>query len=184
MNHPTCASMVKLIAFWWIVFGSFAFAQQESPRGETIGSGNLHFLPGDAFFSAAVSAQDAEAFLEPTRSLEFEYRLPKDALLFGGKLGFDRARINDAPLKLRQSLSSGYTWLRKGNPRELLEVDSETGETLEMNPVIVLIYPDSFDPDKFQFGLKYNEQWSDPKMQFGYTPFGRGGRISGYKPVP
>lgn len=132
---------------------------------------NNLFLPGDAFFPTELTADDLGRLTAgPNNPPVFEYStLGGYDLAFCGYAGYGRAKVPALDGAFVENLKQAYASIREGEDRQLVERKVNGTKTLvETNPVRILFYRQDFAFPKFKLGLRYNEDWVNEVLQFGY----------------
>lgn len=132
---------------------------------------NNYFLPGDAFFSVSISQQLIEQWSDSKeKSFTFRYSRFDGEFFACGNIGYGSLSVEDITPELRAALAEAY-WHFVSGTRPIYREEGDDGESKleQVNSVVALIYPKSFDL-KLPLGLKFNEDW----------PTQGGGRYGGF----
>lgn len=181
---------LQLLARVWILVLSAPWIlsdctyAQEGCR-DTIGNANVNFIPGDAFFSTALTEKDLAALTPTTNKLELDYRLPGSVRSFGGQFGYAVLELDDLGNEFAIALKRECAWLRKGHPLRFVRIVENGTEVLnELNPIRVLVYDSTFNAEKSRLGLRYNEGWNHESHAAKARLFGRSSKIVTHGVVP
>ena len=131
---------------------------------------NVYFLPGDSYFPAVLELDDVRRLSEEDASLDYA-RPAEFPGAFCGDIGYARLSLKNVPAELRANLKAVYFHARAGKPRKLNQYLDEEGEVLathEMNGLHAFFYNDDFDFRDRRLFVKYNEEWVEQSMRFGY----------------
>jgi hypothetical protein len=125
---------------------------------------NLYFMPGDAFFTTSLSEKSTSELPDAGGDVIFTHHCLDDDMALCGYAGFARLEVRKLPPEVATGLKTLYWELREqGYWKEDRVVTGKDGKVTreEMNPFLLLIYDKSFDPKRYDFGLKYNERWAE-----------------------
>lgn len=126
------------------------------------------FLPGDAFFRAALTKElvDGIAVSGDSNVLEMKYdtgRVDRECL------GYGVIQMSDFTRSRQENLRALYENIRATVPPVFEITASDRGEVRrELNGLPVLIYNQAFDWKNYCIGLRYNESWESDGVLFGY----------------
>ena len=121
---------------------------------------NNSFLPGDAFFSVALSQSVIERWTASSEAtFEFSYARFDGEFFACGNTGYSTLAVEGISPELRLALAEAY-WRYVSSNRPLYREEGNDGKSVleQTNSVVALIYNKSFDLE-FPLGLKFNEDW-------------------------
>lgn len=134
---------------------------------------NNLFLPGDSFFPTVLSEERLEALAEAADDdRTFTYSsLGGYPGAFCGYAGYDVVRFTHVDDEFVKNLRHVYDKIRQWDFRTLTE-RRQNGEVVltESNPIGVLFYRSDFEFGDGELGLRYNENWVQQVVRFGYEP--------------
>jgi hypothetical protein len=117
------------------------------------------FIPGDAFFRSALTAELISRIQHETdrQAMALEYRREHIA---HKTAGYVRIEISAASLARRKLLLAAYREIRRDIP-PIFEITTESGNEVrrELNGPELLLYNNSFDFRQYNIGLRYNESF-------------------------
>ena len=112
----------KLSGLTSIVLALFIF--------QTSWANNNLFLPGDAFFPTQLTKADLEGLQKAEGHLKFEYsNLGGYGSAFCGYAGHSSAMLPVVDDSFAKNIAKAYARVREFEGRELIEVETEDGET-------------------------------------------------------
>ena len=124
---------------------------------------NNYFLPGDAFFSVAISQKLIVEWMKSEKDhFEFEYERFDGEFFACGNIGYTALEVEGITPGLRKALGEAYWRFAAFNRPEFKQQEYNGRQVLEQtNSVVALIYNKEFDPGTTPMGLKLNENWKD-----------------------
>ncbi len=126
---------------------------------------NNYFLPGDAFFSSAITSSTLDADGD-TGDIELAYiRGSVDDSQFSGYAGYTTLIISGDTTKLRSSLRKRLT-IGSGDANEST---AEPAEPEKLPRLRILVYRRTFDFKRYHLGITNNEKWMDEVKVFGHS---------------
>lgn len=124
---------------------------------------NSGFIPGDAMFQSALSANLADSFDPKSGKITLPFVTPFQSATLGGYVGFQRCEIESMSPEQIERLKSLYKELRQStwHRRHVVEDVQKDGtiKLLEQNPFYLLVCTSELDIRKHHLGLRYNEDW-------------------------
>lgn len=130
---------------------------------------NLHFLPGDAFFSIAIPQAQIEKWTADTGDkLELTYSRFDGQFFACGNLGYAVLSVEGVTPEFRRTLAEAY-WRYARNTQPVYREEGSHGKSVleQINSVVALVYNKSHPMDHI-LGLKYNENWKEEGGYAGY----------------
>lgn len=122
---------------------------------------NNAFLPGDAFFSTALTEEKLADFEDGnTDVLSLTYERLNNDFMACGNLGYFSLKITEVDARFRRNFINAYRKVRgrKGSVFRKNRRDGEV-ELIEWNPVVALVYNKGEVAEPI--GLKFNEDWKE-----------------------
>jgi len=121
---------------------------------------NNYFLPGDAFFSVAVSQSDMSGWSKSSAdTLELSYSRFDDEFFACGNIGYTSLTVTGVSAEFRSGLAEAYRRFTSGHvPLYREEGDGRQSVLEQTNSVVALVYSKHFNLD-LPLGLKFNEDW-------------------------
>lgn len=173
---PQRANKIRLI---------FAFLTLLMAAGRPALAVNTGYLPGDCVYHFELSKSlIQELQLEKREPVRLWYDnpdwVPYSLCGYAGYWALDGREFHK---DLKQNLVDAYRSYRKREPvRFRVTVDEETGnETrVEMNPLSALIYNADFDFHQYGLFIKYNENWPQESIEWGWSA--KGVKVGKYFP--
>lgn len=123
---------------------------------------NNYFLPGDAFFSIALSREKMKKWKESSEDgFEFFYERFDDSFFACGNIGYSTLVMEGIGPEMRRALVAAYDSYAGGIAPVFREDQGNDGRAVmsQINSVVALIYHKSYDLD-WGLGLKFNEKWA------------------------
>lgn len=117
---------------------------------------NTWFLPGDAFFYARLSQDDAR-HIQLHESPTFSYGNHWNGGFGCGTIGYGKIRVRNMPKASRRAVLDAYMAFKQ-------EVFADPNLERQMS---VFVYPKEYDWRKRGLGLQYNEDWVEESVVRG-----------------
>lgn len=123
---------------------------------------NNYFLPGDAFFSVALSRETMKKWEASNEdSFKFFYSRFDGSFFACGNTGYVTLMMDGIDAEMRRSLMVAYKNYVGGVAPLFSEDEDRDGKPrlTQVNSVVALVYHKSYDLEK-GLGLKFNEAWT------------------------
>lgn len=135
-----------------------------------------YFLPGDAFFYTVITEKELKE-LDKNPNYAFEYNRSSRTPHNSGYYSLSLGKHNQ---KLAKQIKKAYYEIRNSSQALILEVSGKSPNSVEENPpkkktefvelngLSLLFYNENYNWQKRHIALKYNENWQQELLMFGF----------------